>query len=108
MFGKLFGLGRKNRSTQYRKMPGRPGSFRPRLEELEVRCTPSVSIYLQGTQSGFDLYAVCSGGPDTVTVDHSGGFTSVNGVSFSDVNFNAIYHGQHSGYREAGSRRGAP
>jgi hypothetical protein len=91
MFGKLFGLGRKNRHAPYRKMPGRPGSFRPRLEELEVRCTPSVSIYLQGTSSGFDLYAVCSGGPDTVTVDHSGSFTSINGVSYSDVNFSSIY-----------------
>jgi hypothetical protein len=56
-----------------------------------MRCTPSVSIYLQGDGANWYLYAACSGGPDTVTVDHSGGFTSVNGVSFSDVNFNAIY-----------------
>jgi hypothetical protein len=91
MFGKLFGLGRKNRPAPYRKMPGRPRSFRARLEELEVRCTPSVSIYLQGTQSGFDLYAVCSGGPDTVTVDNSGSSTAINGASYSDFNFNAIH-----------------
>jgi len=95
MFSKLFGLGGKNRSTQYPKAPvsraARPRSFRPRLEELEVRCTPSVSIYLQGDGANWYLYATCTGGPDTVTVDHSGSSTSINGVSFFDVDFNAIY-----------------
>jgi hypothetical protein len=48
MLGKLFGLGRKNRSAQYPKTPvsraARPKSFRPRLEELEQRDLPTSII----------------------------------------------------------------
>jgi hypothetical protein len=59
----------------------RPAAVRPRVEALETRLVPAVfSGLVNGQLQVLDTSAV-----DTVTLDHSGTSTLVNGAAFSDA-----------------------
>src|SRR5262249_22165518 len=58
---------------------GRPARAQLRLEPLEAREVPTVSSNIVNGQ-----LQVSSGNGDTVTLDHAGSFTFVNGESFAD------------------------
>jgi hypothetical protein len=98
-WSKWFGFGRPSRPSQHghargRKAP-RPKLTRLTLESLEERCTPTVSVALGGDNGFWYVQVQCTGGPDTVTVSHSGSYTYFTGdfpsKVFYDGNFQAIY-----------------
>jgi hypothetical protein len=73
--------------------PRPPVALRPprlkawlRLEEFEVRLVPSCS----GTVAAGSLTVSCDSADNTVTVDHAGTNTTVNGAPFADASFTAI------------------
>jgi hypothetical protein len=61
-------------------------SARPWLEVLESRLTPDSTIQVV---SGV-LTVDCDSAVNTVTVDHAGSTTTVNGLPFADASFNSI------------------
>jgi len=75
------GLSRPGR----RQSEGRK-SARPWLEGLESRLTPDSTIHIV---SGV-LTVDCDNAVNTVTVDHAGSTTTVNGQPFADASFNSI------------------
>jgi hypothetical protein len=58
----------------------RPAAARPGIEQLDARLVPTVSVSLVGGQ----LQAVGDNSGNLVVVQHSGGYTYVNGMAFSD------------------------
>jgi hypothetical protein len=90
MLRKLFGFGRKNRSTR-RRAPApkavRPRSRRPLLEALETREAPVVNSFVDG----FGVLQILSDNMgNVVTVNHVGAITSVNFFMFPDAAFHHI------------------
>src|SRR5262245_44795054 len=74
--------------------PGRGRSWRPLLEGLETRLAPACTSRLVG----FFLLVSCDNNPtNTVTVEHPGTTTTVNGVPFADDTFNSITIGMGTG-----------
>src|SRR5262249_11135603 len=67
----------------------RPGrrALRPRLEGLELRELKTVTFSL----SDNDLFVSGNGAADTITLDHSGTTTLINGKVFSDSLFTLIH-----------------
>src|SRR5262249_9863696 len=76
--------GRKGPRARRHSSPARqafpPPNRQPRIEELESRLAPSCTI-----QYNFPyLDVICTGGPDTVTLDHAGNFAYLDGGSGQD------------------------
>ena len=59
----------------------RPPAARPRVEALEARDVPAVFAGISGGQ----LRITDTSAVDTVTLDHAGSSTFVNGVAFADA-----------------------
>jgi hypothetical protein len=91
-FRRSWGRGRKSSLSGPRSCcskAARPRRRRLALEEFEPRVTPSCDTPHLDHDFG-TLTTNCTGGPNTVTLDHSGSTTIFNGFSFSDFVFSAI------------------
>jgi hypothetical protein len=91
MFRKAFSLHRQNRRPR-RRWPAStvvpPSQALPRIETLEVRCTPSCTSGLIDRL----LLVACDNSGNTVTMDHNSAtsITTANGVNFADSSFDTI------------------
>jgi hypothetical protein len=88
VFRKFFELlghaGRPQRRSS--AAPKTQGRCRLQVEQLESRLVPSYTISILGGV----LTVICTGGPDTITVSHSGLFTVINGSTFTDASYLSI------------------